>query len=339
MPSENFSYLHNSFFINPMSIHGTNFDAIGENNQDLQTFIQRSKAYVEEYKFNLSIALSRFNIKNALENDIPQDFVLGVLIEAGSIAAFRPTIDQNGKSIETTDKLYFQPYIPSKWDFYARPTEIEIVPYFENGITLSELGISNKKLTKGQFEIIYLNKSRCGFAETFAQEALTYSMLNQLLLNNITAKSLQLILEGASSDKFDLAQIVRAIFNQNGILTLATDKKPDLNELLHAVNTDVEFLADKINAAKMELRRDLLDRLGVRHAPYEKKERLTNVEIQSQDEIVDLINKATLDTINEGLERVNKRFELVNPLKCEFTAAGVNAGGEFVEVEKNVDFE
>ena len=304
-------YIHSSGFVNPMTIHQL-FESAGENNNDIFSFIEREKSYIEEYKYNLNLALSRFELVNAKENNIVDNFVLTVLIEAGAIAAIKPK--QN---------VILQPFVVNRWNYYAEPTEIKIIPYFENGVTMEELGAS-RVYQKGDFEIVYLNKTKIGFKETFAYEARIYSMLNQLLINNIFAKSLQMVLQGKQSDRFDFKHIIHSIFNQNGILTLDTESKPDINELLTAPDLNVEWLADKVNEAKQNARRDLHERIGITHTPYEKKERLTNVEIQTQNEATDLLNIATFNTINEGLTRVNERFKLANPLSVKLTNIGIN---------------
>ena len=324
-------FVHDQFFINPMTIHnafGVYGDSVGENSVDMLSFIERTKAYIEEYKYNLNLALSRFNLVNANENEISSRFALTVLIELGAIACVRP---------QTQNKIVLQPFEALRWNYYAEPTEIKLIPYFENGVTMEELGLQ-RTYKKDEFEIIYLNQSKIGFKDTFMYEARIYSMLNQLLINNIFAKSLQIVLQGKQTDKFDFKHIVHTILNESGILALDVENHPDINEMLTSPELNVEWLADKVYEAKQNARRDLHERIGITHTPYEKKERLTNVEIQTQNEATDLLNISTLNSLNEGFERVNKKFALVNPLSVKLTDIGIaNNEQKNITEEKEVN--
>ena len=324
-------FVHDTYFLNPMTVHnafGAYGDSVGENNLDLQSFIERTKSYVEEYKYNLNLALSRFKLKNAKENEISDRFVLTVLIELGAIAAIQS---------KATGNIILQPFEVTRWNYYAEPTEIKIIPYYQNGVTMDDIG-TDRIFNKDNFEIVYLNLSKIGFKDTFMYEARIYSMLNQLLINNVFAKSLQCVLQGKQEDKFDFKRIIHSILNQNGFLSIDTENNPNINELLTAPDLNIEWLADKVYEAKQNARRDLHERLGITHTPYEKKERLTNVEIQTQNEATDLLNISTLNSLNEGFERVNKHFNLLNPLLVELTDIGINnSKNEEIEEQKEVN--
>lgn len=287
----------------------------GENSLDIATFIERSKAYIEEYKHTLNLALSIFECNNFIENGINEDFFLWVLIEDGAIAGFKPKNNNN--------PVMFQPFNTTSYNFQCYPSTIDIIPYYANGVDLSDI-LESKSLKKDEFEIVYLNKIHCGFSETFAYYARLYSMINQLFINNVFAKSLQVVLEGTTDDKNDFDEIIRTILNQNGVFSHDIERGATTSELFKFVQNDVQWLGDKIDDAKKNLRADILERLGITHAPYEKKERLINAEIETQDEAIDLISYNMLKSINKGLEQVNKKFKLEKPLSVSFSKIGID---------------
>lgn len=320
------NFIHSTNFLNPTAKWGL-CDFVGENSIDIMSFIERSKAFVEEYKHILNIALSLFDGINFIENGINEDFFFWVLIERGYIAEF---------NAPTTDKpVVFQPCNFTQWNYQCEPTEIEIIPYYQNGISSADSITTEKFSDKDKFNIVYLNKSHIGFSNTFDYYARLYSMLNQLFINNVFSKSLQTILEGGAENAPEFKELVRQIFNQNGIAIIANDRGLNPADMLHNVSTNIEWLGDEIDKAKYNLRRDVLERLGVMHSPYEKKERLTNVEIQRQDFVPDLILQNMVNTINKYLKIGNEQFKLEKPLSVKLCDVGITALKEKLEVREN----
>lgn len=315
------NYIHNTDFQNPYTALASGYP-VGENNLDLLSYIERTKAYIEEYKYNLSLAVSKFKLNGAKENKIDEPFFFSVLIEIGSICGFFP---------ERLKTVVTQPYCATRWNYYVHPTEVNLIPYYANGVTLEELGLASRTLKQDDFEIIYLNKTKIGFRESLAYEARLCSMLDMCFLNNVYAKSLNLILQGSSDELNDVKQLLNKILNQNGIIGFDTGSRPDALELLKSVDLNIEWLGDKIAESKKQLRAELHERLGITHAPYEKRERLINAEIETQNEATDLLSQSTLDTINEGLDKLNNKFSLEVPLSVSLTDIGIDEGA--VETE------
>lgn len=318
-------FFHNGVFANNFTIHNNllgALESVGENNLDFKSFIERNKAYYQEYKYNLMLAVSRFKPINFIENGLNPRLFLMYIIENGSILAIPPA--------GLSQKAIFTPYLIERYNFQVEPSEVRAIPYYENGITIEEIG-ERRIFKKGEFEIVYLNNCQWGLAEDLSYEATIISLLNQDLINNVTFYGLQAILQGTQADKFDFQDFIRSILNQNGVYTWDLEKNPNLSELLNAVDFKREWLADKIYEAKQQARRELHEKIGITHAPYEKKERLTNVEIQTQNEATDLMNVTTLNTINEGLTRVNEHFKFEKPLSVEFVDIGISNDGETEE--------
>lgn len=311
-------FYHNSAFFNNFTVHNnplTALDPVGENTLDLKSFIERNRAYYQEYKYNLMLAVSRFKPINFEENKLNPRLFLMYLIENGSILGFKP--NTNGKPV------IFTPYLVERYNYQVEPSEVRAIPYYENGVTVDDIG-ENRQINRENFEIVYLNNCQCGLAEDLSNEATIVSILNQVLINNATIYGLQAILQGTQADECDYKKIIKAILNQNGIISVDVEKNPVISELMNASDLKREWVIDKVYDAKEKARRELHEKIGITHAPYEKKERLTNVEIQTQNEATDLMNITTLNTINEGLDRVNKHFELEKPLSVEFVNIGIS---------------
>lgn len=332
LQSNNVAYIHTGSFANPFTASPLTGFPVGENNFDLYSYIEKTKAYIEEYKYNLSLAMSKYKLIGAKENNVDESFFFAVLVELGSICGFNPA--------KTSESIIFQPYVGTSWNYYAQPTTVNIIPYYENGVTLEKLGLMQRELKSDDFEIVYLNKTRIGFAESLAYEARLCSMLDMCFHNNVLAKSLALLLQGNNDDLSDIKTFLNKILNQNGIIALDVQNRPEANELVKGVELNIEWLGDKITEAKKALRAELHERLGITHAPYEKKERLIEKEIQTQNEAADLMNQSTLQTINDCLEKCNEKFELETPLRVEYINIGVDADKtENIEIEEARDYE
>lgn len=333
------NYVHGTEFFNPLSVH--NIDFSGENSIQFLSYIQRTKTYLEEYKNLLNLALSIFETEGFKENDIDDDFVLCCILETGSIAEFKPIkTDENKRNVIIGD-VAMQPYAVLKRNMYTRPAVINIIPYISDGVTFSELG-ANKQLTADQFNIIYLNRMRVGIGATISYYATLIATIQQCFINNVFANSLQGIITGKQSDLTDIKQIMHAVLNQNGFIALNTGSNPQSNEMPQIIKPEINWLGNDILDTVHRLRKEFLERVGIAYSPYEKKERLTNVEIETQLETVDLLAYSTIKTINDCLEIGNEKFGLKTPLKVKHSKIGIdmaNARQEQIEKDVTVDEE
>lgn len=300
---------------------GFNNFPIGEDNQELRSCVEKLENYKTSYNFFLNLALSIFKIENIEKTTINEEYFLKTLIENGAIAVTKAS----------NIGLVAVPFAVNGYNYQGLPSSYNAVPLFETKEVLNIPQLNNENSA-----IVFLNKSHTGLFEEFTFFAKTSAMLLQLYNNNIYGKSLQLILEGKRINQNDFDEILDIIFNQSGFLKMTTEAGDTAQDLLKFIANNCEFLPIQIDEALHNLENRFLTRLGIPHVPYEKKGHINVEEVHTQDFTCDLIRTGMLETIQNGLNTVNGKFD--TNLKVKFTVDfGENLNKK--EVKKNVNEE
>ena len=82
----------------------------------------------------------------------------------------------------------------------------------------------------------------------------------------------------------------------------------DLSKEAYALDLSVPFIADKLRIEKDMLRSEYLTRLGINNTKYEKKERLTNDEINVNNGEINSYRYTALKCRREACKKVNEMF-------------------------------
>lgn len=288
---------------------------IGENNENIKSVFEKMQSYLFMLAYLQNLTYSIFDFKGFAEANeregvnLDEDFFKKTILDNGKIAV-----------LHTDSGIQNLPIVISKVNQYHNATAFSIVNQSDsqNGVIFEAitpkdytLETSNKAGDGvGAFEIVYLNPSHLGLFPIMQHYAGLYAMSDKLLQNNLFARSLQTIIEASADKKVDVKYIVDAIFNQNGILALSSEKARTVSELLQNNPNTPEWVCDKVCELQQNIINKYLAHIGINHIPYEKRERLTNEEIKTNDMSLDLIRKSYLNTIQDGLDRANKRFNL-----------------------------
>lgn len=278
-------------------IWGLNQPAV-ENNNDVASFIHKMESFTNAYSYFQNLALSIFTIEGLDEYDLDESFILRNLFINGSICFTN----------DTNVGLVCGKYAVDSWDWQHRPNSWKLIPVNDNAkIGVSEL--QAKALNKDNSVIVYLNKAKYGLENDFTYYARLNAMLRQLYENNVFIKSIQGILEGKNANSVnDLNEIINNIYNQNSFIKITTEGGVTAQELLHFVNSGVEFMGATIDQALTSLNNQMYLRLGVNHIAYEKKARLNVEEVKTNDQALDLIRYNMFETLQNGFNKVNELF-------------------------------
>lgn len=88
----------------------------------------------------------------------------------------------------------------------------------------------------------------------------------------------------------------------------AVDKKPGIQQF----NPDVSknYITDKLLSSRRTLVNNFLTEVGIRNTNYEKKERLTNMEIQENNDETSALSDIILETLRDDFDKLNAISDL-----------------------------
>lgn len=288
---------------------------IGENNITTRTYFEKMKAYNNSYNYMLDIALSLLKYKGFDNTNIDDEDFNNHLIIDGSIAIAKSNIG-----------IIACPYSVEKRNYKGKPTAIRLTPCYNDNDGID----TAKSLYEDDFIIVYLNRAHRGYLDYLQYHASIEACLSTLLNNNVIAKSLQNIIQGKAERLNDIENVMNAIYNQNGVLKLALPDTARVEDYIKLDKNDSEFIAEQIYTASTNNINAFFSRCGVNYTPYEKRERLTNEEIKTNNMALDLIRSSMIETVQKGLNEANKKFgfELSVTLSIDNKETNESVGGE-----------
>lgn len=105
-----------------------------------------------------------------------------------------------------------------------------------------------------------------------------------------------------------------------------------IKENLYSMPVKQQFIADDVQLLKRKIINEFLTEIGINNTNLEKRERLTDDEVNANNEEVLANIKHWYDNIKEGIERVNNRFNL--NITCNIVSYD-NDGSKVEEGENN----
>ena len=111
------------------------------------------------------------------------------------------------------------------------------------------------------------------------------------------------------------------------------DKNQMEDKTLKAIKTDAPYLIDKIQDYKKSVWNEALTFLGINNIPEEKKERLVQDEVDSNNELINLNLQSYLEPRKKACEQFNKKFNFTNTNQ----AIDVKVRSDLKNIIKNAD--
>lgn len=239
-------------------------------------------------------------------NDLPwsgsvKDFLFWALFRSGYVAVF--DTDQFG--------LSFQPCTLTGFDFYYQPVKAIVSnPVLQSEFTIGE-DCEILKLTPdymGIWDIIYRYASKLAMIDS----AIDMSIINNKFAFAIAAGSKS----GAEAvkkmyDKINSGDPI-VVYDKSALLTdeeIRTGKDNSVR-LFERSNLKQSYLTTDQLADQKTILRQFDEEIGIPSLPYEKKERLTQYESESNVTASQSRINVWIDTLNESAELINDMFNL-----------------------------
>lgn len=239
-------------------------------------------------------------------NDLPwsgsvKDFLFWALFRSGYVAVF--DTDQFG--------LSFQPCTLTGFDFYYQPVKAIVAnPAYQNDFTIGA-DCEILKLTPdymGIWDIIYRYASKLAMIDS----AIDMSIINNKFAYAIAAGSKS----GAEAvkkmyDKINSGDPI-VVYDKSAFLTEEEIRtgKDNAVRLFERSNLKQSYLTTDQLADQKTILRQFDEEIGIPSLPYEKKERLTRYESESNVTASQSRINVWIDTLNESAELINSMFNL-----------------------------
>ena len=224
-----------------------------------------------------NLACNSVVIEN-LPEDVPQDYIMQVLITQGAIAWYPAA------------KTFYQVSGVGRNDVYGYPTRYNLVG--GNGKSFH--------VPASAIVLIKANPLATPIYPLIVRVSEMLAYIDTSIENNLIATQSTKIL--AVDDDSQVAS-VRAAYANKSIGCPAIVTRKDIAEAMTAIDDTVPYIADKLFALRGAYRDELLQHLGVLTANREKRERVQSAEVNAAvGEVVDYIY-TLIDTANHDAER------------------------------------
>lgn len=213
-----------------------------------------------------------------LPGDVPQDYILQVLITQGAIAWHPAT------------RTFYQVDGTGQNDVYGYPTKYVLTG--GNGKTFH--------VRAGDIVVIKGNPLATPIYPLICRTAQTLAYIDGAIENNLIAtQSTKLV--SVSDDK--QVGSVQAAYQKKAAGCPVVVVRDDIAEALTAIDDTVPYIADKLFSLRGAYRDEILQHLGVLTANRDKRERVQSAEVNAAvGEVVDYIY-TMIDTVNRDAER------------------------------------
>lgn len=282
--------------------YGDNLDSFKNKSYILNTYIN--------YFTNLCCAM--FKIKG-LPNDIDEQFVIRTLINTGSIAFFKTTINKKVRNEHTgqlEDKsipypLMAQPFrTDKKFNVYGKPTSITLYSAPNCAEEFNNVKLTNPE----EFEIVKLNPQATSLYPTIYYFCNKIVEVQRAIDINIYNNQTPLVVECTKEQEKTVSEIVRKWSNQVKHLILNKSTGARAEDLFKSQDISASWKADKMTDVMQYYKAEFFTMLGINHTPYEKRANMVRDEVRSNSHILRLTVQSMLDTLNECISIVNKKF-------------------------------
>lgn len=298
------------------------------NNDEITAYVNKINYYLIKEKELWNIILATYTIDNIpkqLKQFGGERFILKSLFGYGC-CIFTDNTNIGFVASPPKSPMY------NVFDDIAR-TGLEICNFNTNIVDdIIKINGNKSYLDKDEFVPVYVNKIQSGYFIDIQHRANTYAKIEQLLDNNIVVKSLMLILEGKENQAMAFDELIDIIHNQNGIAKIDVASGLRSDEFLKVIVNEIETIFDKCVELNKNKDSEFLAKIGINHIPYEKKERLTNDEIATNNQLIDVVRDGIINTVNEGLERVNEKYG--TNMKMRLTVAKESEGKTYELAEE-----
>lgn len=294
-------------------------------NGEITSYIDKINYYLIKEKELWNIVLSTYTIDNVpeiLQKRGGETFILKSLFGYGC-CIFTDNTNLGFISSPPANVMY------NAFDDIAR-TQLQVCNFKANNSVSELITLSGDKsyLEMGEFVPVFVNKTHTGYFADIQHRSNSYCEIEQLLHNNLIVKSLMLILEGKDNQAMAFDELIDIISNQYGIAKVDIASGARSEDFLKVITNEIEVVFAQCVELNKNKDSEFLAKVGINHIPYEKKERLTNDEIATNNQLIDVVRDGIINTVNDGLKAVNEKYGANMSMRLSIA----NKGGDTLEL-------
>lgn len=250
--------------------------------------------YLNRY-YNLFMKYFKFN--NLDKNQT--DYLMRKFWDTGTVAAFK---------IKNTDEIGLCQWVANKWNMYDLPEEIQLInkwnlPFFPKGNQVVDKDVVIGWITPNHKPIKIVVDE---YADRMAQ-------VDMVINTNLQLHKMPFLVSTTPENQQKIKDILNKILNNE--VAVFTDAD-DINAF-QAVNTNTQYIIDKLYSYKAQLESELLTILGMDNPIVDNTGRLQNITVDQENSNNAQINQAQ-ETMVACLEDFFDKVEEVLGYKVEF---------------------
>lgn len=294
-------------------LHYTSDSDVNKFSDNLDSFKNKSFILNTYVNYFTNICCSMFKIKG-LPKEIDEQFVIRTLINRGSIAFFKTTINKRIRDNRTGEykdekiayPLMAQPFRTNKrFNSYGKPTSITLYVEPNCSSEFDNITLDNPD----EFEIVKLNPMATSLYPTIWYFCNKIVEVQRAIDVNVYNNQTPLVIECTKEQEKTATELIKKWANQVKHLILNKSSGARAEDLFRSQDISAQWKADKMTEVMQYYKSEFFTMLGVNHIPYEKKANMLKDEVGSNSHILALTIDSMLDTLNECAKLVNEKFD------------------------------
>lgn len=250
--------------------------------------VVEQKRITREREKYLNLFLHKIKIEGVNDTWV-ENYIKRELYFKGTLAFF--------KTLAGDGIIGVAPYANQMYGYCNRPININLIN--ERGINIIP---SKPQIVDKEAVIIWTQPNRKSVYEMIDQLIKDIVDIDMTIDTALFSSKLPLIIGVDITDQDAVDNIMRKLAkNEPVILT----KLKDVNSLKGITNNS-NYIIDKLQAQKQVKEGEILTYFGFDNVNFEKRERLLVSEVESNNDIIEEHKNLFIDSINSGLEVVNK---------------------------------
>ena len=232
--------------------------------------------------------------------------------------------------IKDGEEILIKPFLMTSKNVYSKTGEpLEIVAYDYNPLsyTTSGNGVTYKNSdNEKQFVIVRANAYELPLACYIYYFVKKIVNIEQDIDTNLFVNQMPLLVNATEDERLSVVNIFTKFREKVKAIFISKHAGQDFKNF-EVIDTHAEFLVDKLLDVKDRYYLKFFEFLGINHTPYEKKERLTDDEVHSNDMLIELVQSAFYNSIKESYDKANELFG--TDLKLEWNINGFITDKDF----------
>lgn len=206
-------------------------------------------------------------------------------------------------SYKTPVQVIFVDYVTSEYNIYDFPTKITLTNRKDVRFIPSTPQSLGKETSK--CSLVWAQKNHKSIYSMVSYYVNKMASVEMVIKLNLNSHKTPYIIGTSAEAKQRMKEFFNQLDNDEEKLFVETNEANDIT----IFNGNPNYIIDKLKAYSLQLENELKEYLGFSNmGTFEKKEHLINSEIEANDEITKASGDCILDSINEGLEEMNKLY-------------------------------